>query len=71
MANSRPDPKEALQILDSLVKKGLITDMEFRERHHLHGSIKAFRRYCSTVNSFIPDGRNSEILAFLRSKSRP
>jgi hypothetical protein len=68
MLLNKPDPEETIEILDELLDGKLITGKEFRDKHHLGGSIAGFRRYCSTVKTFVPDGNNHRIQEWLRSK---
>jgi hypothetical protein len=60
-----PDPRETIRIVDSLMKRGL-SDAQFRSLHHLGDTLAGFRHYCSTVQSFVPQGKNSQLHDRLR-----
>ena len=61
MLDYGPDPKHTIDILDQLVKLGLLSEAEFRQMHHLGGSISSFRSYCKTVKSFRPNSGNRRV----------
>jgi hypothetical protein len=43
-------------------------DAQFRPLHHLGDSLAGFRRYCSKVKTFVPDGKNHELHLRLKKK---
>jgi hypothetical protein len=61
--DARPDPKETIEIIDVLMKKGFD---EERFKHHLGDSLICFRTYCSKIQSFRPGGSNHKLALQLR-----
>ena len=63
-----PNPKETIRILDRLVDMKLLGEDEFREMHHLGGSIAGFKRYCMKINAFQNNSRNYQLHEALRMR---
>lgn len=61
MPDRRPDPKDTIRILDRLVERKLLNETQFRDMHHLGGSMTGFRSYCSTIASFRRNGTNQNL----------
>jgi hypothetical protein len=62
------DPQEAAKLLNKLLKNNVVTERDFQDKHHLHGSTNAFIRYCSTIKSFVSHGNNHRLHVWPRSK---
>lgn len=65
-----PNPKDTVAILDLLIALKLLSEAEFKSKHHLGGSISGFRSYCLEHKSFHRNGRNREIHEWLQMKLR-
>jgi len=61
MPNREPDPRDTIGIIDRLVELKLLNEAEFRQTHHLGGSIAGFRSYCSKVKSFRANSENRRL----------
>jgi hypothetical protein len=66
MPNNEPNPRDTPRILDQLVKKGILSEQAFKDKHHLGDSIAGFRRYCSKITSFKPNGNNHRLHEWLQ-----
>jgi len=63
---ARPTPAETILIINELVGRNLLNDVQFRSLHHMGRPIANFEGYCAERKSFHLNGNNHNLAVRLK-----